>query len=35
MKNENYKFCPGIMISYVEAVVKIIEGFKQVVIYAP
>jgi hypothetical protein len=35
MKNENYKFCPGIMISYVEVVVKIIEGLEQVVIYAP
>ena len=35
MKNENSKFCPGIMISYVEAVVKSIEGFEQVVTYAP
>ena len=34
-KTENYKFCSGIMISYVEAVVKSIEGFEQVVTYAP
>ena len=33
-KIENYKICPGIMISDVEAVVKIIEGFEQVVTYA-
>ena len=34
-KTENYKFCPSIMISYVEAVGKSIEDFEQVVMYAP
>ena len=34
-KTENYKFCPGIMISYVEVVVKSIESLEQVVMYAP
>ena len=34
MKTEIYKFCPGIMISYVEAVVKSIEDLEEVVTYA-
>jgi hypothetical protein len=34
-KFENHKFCHDIMISYDETMVKIWEGFAQVVMYAP
>jgi hypothetical protein len=33
MKSENHKICQDVMISYVEAVVKIWEDFAQVVTY--
>jgi len=34
-KSEKHKFCHDIMISYIEAVVKIRQGFTQVIMYVP